>query len=187
MKQAIFWTTSNLYVNLYVLMAYWGSASDRVYLYGWKRSMIYGAWSGVVSALAALGFGVDVTVDGWTIGLGWIEVGLLFFVAFAVVLRFGAWAKKIWEFIKGRRSTPLLRSCFKSCSFLKGQPRIKQLARVLRLPSSHLFCMNPTRWDSKVQALVEQKEMSSGDLISFVLYTDARFAIDYNWLTVLEL
>ncbi|CAK9060457.1 unnamed protein product [Durusdinium trenchii] len=39
-------------------------ASDQVYLYGWKRSMIYGAWSGVV--------------------------GLLFFVAFTVVLRFGA-------------------------------------------------------------------------------------------------
>ena len=58
MKQAIFWTTSNLYVNLYVLMGYWGSASDRVYLYGWKRSMIYGAWSGVVSALAALGVGL---------------------------------------------------------------------------------------------------------------------------------
>lgn len=67
------------------LMAYkYCSASDRVYLYGWKRSMIYGAWSGVV--------------------------GLLFFVAFTIVLRFGA-------------------------------------------------------------SLVEKDEMSSGDLISFVLYT----------------
>ncbi len=62
--------------------------------------MIYGAWSGVVWALA-LGPRVDVT-DGWTVGFGWIEVGLLFFVAFAVVLRFGALVKML-EKMDGRR------------------------------------------------------------------------------------
>ncbi|CAJ1405870.1 unnamed protein product [Effrenium voratum] len=51
------------------------TASDKVYKYGRQRSMIYGAWSGVV--------------------------GLLFFVAFTIVLRYGAGLVEAGEMSSG--------------------------------------------------------------------------------------